>query len=73
MNSCHGKLSVGQSSGFVEVDNIYVVNAGTNIPRLAIGDPAGNSSVISDRYVEDGSYFNASAPLMDFCMSTWNS
>lgn len=39
-----------------DVDNIYVVNAGTNIPRLAIGDPAGNSSVISDRYVEDGSY-----------------
>lgn len=39
-----------------DVDNIYVVNSETSTPRLAIGDPAGNSNVISDRYVEDGSY-----------------
>lgn len=31
-------------------------NTNTNIPRLAIGDPSGNYSKVSDFYVEDGSY-----------------
>ncbi|MDO4158829.1 MAG: TonB-dependent receptor [Prevotellaceae bacterium] len=39
-----------------DIDNVMVLNATTSIPRAAIGDPNGNSTVISDRYVEDGSY-----------------
>lgn len=44
----------------VEADasgNAYVVNAGTSVPRSEFGSGAGaNSNVVSDRYVEDGSY-----------------
>lgn len=39
-----------------DIDNVEVVNPATTMPRAAIGDPSGNSTVISDRYVEDGSY-----------------
>ncbi len=38
-----------------DVSNIRVANPGTNIPRATITDPNDND-VISDRYIEDGSY-----------------
>lgn len=51
-----------------DVDNVQVLNSGTNIPRLAIGDPAGNSTVISDRYVEDGSYLRMKNITMGYTL-----
>jgi TonB-linked SusC/RagA family outer membrane protein len=39
-----------------DIDNVTVKNYTTAIPRAAIGDPNGNSTVISDRYIENGSY-----------------
>lgn len=38
-----------------DIENVRVMNPGTDIPRAAAGDPNENSR-ISDRYVEDGSY-----------------
>ena len=38
-----------------DVANVKVENAGTNTPRAIIGDPNDND-IMSDRYIEDGSY-----------------
>ena len=38
-----------------DVTNVYVANPGTSTPRAVIGDP-NNNEVISDRYIENGSY-----------------
>jgi len=38
-----------------DIDNVKVLNSGTNIPRAIGGDPNDNIR-ISDRYIEDGSY-----------------
>jgi len=43
------------SSWYDHIDNVYVTNSGTKIPRASINDPNDNDR-ISDRYVEDGSY-----------------
>lgn len=37
------------------LDNVYVSNPGTSVPRIVASDPNVNSR-ISDRYIEDGSY-----------------
>lgn len=38
-----------------DLENCTIVNEGTTMPRMALGDPGGNKRH-SDRYVEDGSY-----------------
>ncbi len=38
-----------------DLDNVYVINPETSVPRIVTGDPNENSR-ISDRYIEDGSY-----------------
>ena len=38
-----------------DVANCYILNSGTSMPRIVLGDPAKNTRH-SDRYVEDGSY-----------------
>ena len=44
-----------ESVGLNDPANVYVVNAGTEVPRAINTDPNNNTRV-SDRYVEDGSY-----------------
>ncbi|SHO60426.1 TonB-linked SusC/RagA family outer membrane protein [Algoriphagus zhangzhouensis] len=39
-----------------ESGNPFIVNSDTNIPRITITDLNGNSTRISDKYVEDGSF-----------------
>lgn len=38
-----------------DLDNVFVSNPGTSVPRIVSSDPNSNSR-ISDRYIEDGSY-----------------
>ena len=40
---------------YTDISNVRVANPGTSIPRATITDPNDND-VISDRYIEDGSY-----------------
>ncbi len=40
---------------YEDINNVYVTNPNTSIPRASINDPNDNDR-ISDRYVEDGSY-----------------
>lgn len=44
------------ASGMNNPANVYVANPGTNMPRASFTDP-NNNRRISDRYVEDGSYW----------------
>lgn len=59
-NSYYNLLASCANFARVETDasgSAYVVNAGTTVPRSEYSNGADNSSnVVSDRYVEDGSY-----------------
>ncbi len=48
-------LKQGDLTASQILSNVYVINAGTGIPRVTLDDPNANSR-ISDRFVEDGSY-----------------
>ena len=49
------KTYAAGSYWYTDISNVRVANPGTSIPRATITDPNDND-VISDRYIEDGSY-----------------
>ena len=49
-----GKVYADGSMWYNDVTNVYVTNSDTKTPRVAIGNSY--NKMISDRYVEDGSY-----------------
>ncbi|MDI6401314.1 TonB-dependent receptor [Balneolaceae bacterium ANBcel3] len=52
----HARLELRDPDGDPnDVENVYVSNPSTAVPRITASDP-NNNSRISDRYVEDGSY-----------------
>ncbi len=59
----------------VETDaqgSAYVVNAGTSVPRPNFGNEAGGgSNVVSDRYVEDGSYLRIQNLSLTYMFKGW--
>jgi len=49
------KTYAAGSYWYTDISNVRVANPGTSTPRATITDPNDND-VISDRYIEDGSY-----------------